>query len=302
MPVNAERVKLIEEFRAWQRNIFNVTRQIVDQREFAAGREYLAKTLKDMPLRDFDFVLELRIGDERADIQRSISELFNALEHDRGTIDQIVGLGIDISDHEQLGDATRGFTQGVDISLYNRNIYDFLAKSDDDIGREYARTASKWQGNFDEVDVALIDGMHDVIAFRKSIVRGDHSRSGFVVQDAGTPHEKVGRDAASYTETVFNALVAVEFHRFVHETVPRLVLPHDMVVIAGNHDMIYVPVTHYRAKGSPQWKSHPAPKPELAQTVDDAYRSLAGMAQTARKFGIFNAGKSRIFGRRVHKP
>lgn len=302
MSVNPERVKLIEEFRAWQSSIFNVTRQIVGQGEFAAGKEHLAKTLKDMPIRDFDFVLELRIGDERHDIQRSISELFNALEHDRGGIDHIVGLGIDISDHEQLGDAKRGFTQGVDISLYNRNVYDFLARSDDDIRHEYAGSASKWQGNFDQVGVAEIDGMHDVLAFKRSIVRGDHARYGFVVQDAGTPQEKVGRDAAPYTETIFNALIAVEFHRFVHELVPRLTLPHDMVVIAGNHDMIYVPHTHYRAQGSPLWKGRPAPNPETAGIVEDAQRGLAEIGRFARALGVFNGDKSKIFGRRVNKP
>jgi len=302
MSVNPERAKLIEEFRAWQSSIFNVTRQIVDQREFAAGKEHLAKTLKDMPVRDFDFVLELGIGDERADIQRSISELFNALEYDRGGIDHIVGLGIDISDHEQLGDAKRGFTQGVDISLYNRNIYDFLARSDEDRRLQYAGSASKWQGNFDQVGVAEIDGMHDVLAFKRSIVRGDHARYGFVVQDAGTPHEKVGRDAAPYTETIFNALIAVEFHRFVHELVPRLTLPHDMVVIAGNHDMIYVPFTHYRAKGSPLWKGRPAPNPETARIVEDAQRGLAEIGRFARALGVFNSDKSKIFGRRVNKP
>lgn len=302
MSVNPERVKLIEEFRAWQGSIFNVTRQIVDQREFAAGKEHLAKTLKDMPIRDFDFVLELRIGDEKADVQRTMAELFNALEHDQGSIGQIVGLGIDISDHEQLGDAKRGFTQGVDVSLYNSNIYDFLAASDEDISRQYAATASEWQGNFERVDVAEIDGMHDVLAFKRSIVRGDHSRYGFVVQDAGTPYEKVGRDAAPYTETVFNALVAVEFHRFIYELVPRLTLPHDMVVIAGNHDMIYVPFTHYRAKGSPGWKSRPAPKTETARIVEDAHRGLAEIGRFARTLGVFNGDKSKIFGRRVNKP
>jgi len=298
MPVDSERTKLIEEFRTWKSNIFNVTRQIVDQREFAKGKEHLAKTLKDMPIRDFDFVLDLRIGDERADVQRAISELFNAMEHNRGSIDQIVGLGIDISAHEQLGDARQGFTQGVDVSLYNRNIYDFLARSDEDIRRQCAAGSSEWQGNFDEVGAALIDGMHEVLAFKKSIIRGEHARYGFVVQDAGTPNEKVGRDAAPYTETLFDALVAVEFHRFVHELVPRLILPHDMVVIAGNHDMIYVPYTHYRMKGSPLWKGRPTPKPEVAAMVDDAYRGLAEMAGLNRYFEKISGSKPKIFGRR----
>ena len=302
MSANSERAKLIEEFRAWKNNIFNVTRQIVDQREFAAGKEHLAKTLRDMPIRDFDFVLGLGIGDEKADIQRSISELFNAIEHDHGTIDQIVGLGIDISDHEQLGDAKHGFTQGVDVSLYNRNVYDFLVKSDEDIGLQYAATASKWQGGFDQVGVAEIDGMHEVLAFKRSIVRGDHSRYGFVVQDAGTASEKVGRDAAPYTETIFNALVAVEFHRFIYELVPQLTLPHDMVVVAGNHDMIYVPHTHYRVKGSPDWKGRPAPKPEIPEMVDDTYRRLAEMGRFARGLGIVTGSGPKVFGRRGNKP
>lgn len=75
-----------------------------------------------------------------------------------------------------------------------------------------------------------------------------------------------------------------------------------MVVVAGNHDMIHVPHTHYRVKGSPDWKSRPAPKPEIAEMVDDTYRRLAEMGRFARGLGILTGSGPKVFGRRGNKP
>ncbi len=289
MTVDPERVRLIEEFRDWKKTIFTITQEIVERRAFADGKDHLAGVLKDLRVRAFDAVFGLRISDASGDIQRATELMFNIAHHRHGAIETFTGLEIDLSVHERARAADGRFVQGVELSLYQRSTYDFLARSDAEIAGEYNATASAWQGGFDALESTGLDGMQEVLAVVHAIPRGDDYYYGIV-------REPLDRDLVAYAEVVFDALIAVEFHRCMHDIVAALVLPQEMVVIVGEHDILSVPHTHYRRPGSPAWRSAPMRDPRMEQIRQQALARLAGIVETARN--LRPAGQ-KPFGRRT---
>lgn len=282
MVAENERARLIDEFRAWKSGVFSLTREIVDHRAFASGKDQLAAILKDLPVRSFDPVLALRISDEAGEIQRATHAAFRHAGYLPGMPETFTGLGFDLSAHERAIDTTKRFHQGIEISLYNRGVYDFLAKSDAEITSECNAVGSAWQGAFDTLESAPIDGMHDVLALAAAIPRGDDYRYGFSTGVTAAGERTATSDPVAYAEVVFNALIAVEFHRFMHDYLPTLALPHGLVAIVAEHDLLYVPHTHYRLPGPAVRERAPAPPP---------------IRQAAPA-----PGKPAVFGRRTQRP
>jgi hypothetical protein len=282
MTVDSERARLIEAFRAWKSEIFALTREIVAQRAFSNGKDELAAILKDLPVRNFDPVLDLRISDGAGEIQRTTNAAFRHAGYQPGMPETFTGLGFDLSAHERAVDTAGGFHQGIEVSLYNRGVYDFLAKADAEIADECNAVGSAWQGAFDTIESAPIDGMHDVLALAATIPRGDHYHYGFVTEVTPTGTSTAAHEPLAYAEVVFNALIAVEFHRFMLDCLQKLDLPHSMVVIVAEHDLIYVPHTHYRLPGSAARERSPTP-PSIRQVAS-------------------TPGKTAVFGRRPQRP
>lgn len=282
MVAENERARLIDEFRAWKSGVFSLTREIVDRRAFANGKDQLTALLKDLPARNFDPVFTLRIGDEAGEIQRTTHAAFRHAGHQPGMPETFSGLGFDLSAHERAVDAAKRFNQGIEISLYNRGVYDFLAKSDAEITSECNAVGSAWQGAFDTLESAPIDGMRDVLALAAAIPRGDHYHYGFSTGVTASGGRTATSDPVAYAEVVFNALIAVEFHRFMHDHLPTLALPHGMVAIVAEHDLLFVPHTHYRLPGPTACRQEPSPPP---------IRQAAPIP-----------GKTAVFGRRTQRP
>ncbi|MGQ3210970.1 hypothetical protein [Shinella sp.] len=282
MTMDSERARLIEAFRAWKSEIFALTREIVAQRAFSNGKDELAAILKDLPVRNFDPVLDLRISDEAGEIPRTTNAAFRHAGYQPGMPETFTGLGFDLSAHERAVDAAGRFHQGVEVSLYNRGVYDFLAKTDAEIADECTAVGSAWQGAFDAIESAPIGGMHDVLALAGTIPRGDHYQYGFVTEVTPTGASTAAHEPLAYAEVVFNALIAVEFHRFMRDCLANLDLPHSMVVIVAEHDLIYVPHTHYRLPG-PAAREHSPTPPSIRQAAS-------------------TPGKTAVFGRRPQRP
>lgn len=282
MTVDTGRARLVDAFRAWKSEIFALTREIVDRRAFSSGKDELAAILKGLPTRHFDPVLAFRFSDEAGEIRQATNAAFRHAGYRPGMPETFTGLGFDLSAHERVVDAAGRFHQGIEISLYNHEVYDFLAAPDAEIASECNAVASTWQGAFAAIESAPISGMHDVLALAAAIQRGDHHHYGFKFGIATSGERTTVRDPLAYAEVVFEALIAVEFHRFMHDYLPKLDLPHAMVVIVAEHDLIHVPHTHYRLAGPGARERQPGPSP---------IRKIA-----------FTPGKSAVFGRRPQRP
>lgn len=151
-----------------------------------------------------------------------------------------------------------------------------------------------------------VTGMRGMLRLSAKLVREDHHSYGYTVTEAGTDRETVSRNPLAWTEIVANAMIALEFHRFMHSLIPRLKVPHDMVAVIGNHDLPHVPTTHYRLNGYAQgWKLEPGPSPDVIKSKEEALRSIANVVQDARmlehRTSPFAKPKA-VFGRRTATP
>ncbi len=281
----SERQRLMEEFRTWEKEIFALSEQIIRSRAFAQGKARLAEMLAENPCRDFDVALKLHLSDSDGDIQKTIDALFRTYAAGGNDPAAITGLGIDLSEHAQGGSLEHGYVQGVEINLYSKQCFDFLGSTDAELVAIYSTYGTPWQGGFEDIETADFDGMHDMVALERQHPVQGYERMGVVIENEG-PDEQVRRSEVAYARTLANALVAVEFHRFMHDLIPHLRLPHNMVIIVAEHDMLHIPQTHYRAAGAPGWQMEPGPLTGTAQynqrVRDDARARAAEMAETTR--------------------
>lgn len=311
MTNNTQRKKLMEEFLAWKNEIREITRDIVERRDFAGGRERLGEMLRAQPVRKFDTALDLRIEDKGGEVQGAVIKALHAIAQKKASVEDIVGIEFDISEHERQQKAENGYSQGIEITCYSRAAYDFLSASDADIRGECDASSTSWQGAFENIVSAGVDGMAEFLDVVHSIDnRGDY-HNGIAPQAEGAGPDEFERDPVAYAEVLFNALEAVEYHRFMHDLALRLVLPHDMVVIVGEHDLPHVPRAFYRLKGSQDWPAAPARESEeekARRRKEEKEREHAEYLENMRKvdelFARMDAEKNRkpslvrrIFGR-----
>lgn len=290
--MNEERKALIEEFQNHKHSVFDITRKVIQQREFSDGKEYIRKHLLDFPCREFDFFLNEKFSDPNNEIQKTIDII---LMRHKDNLHRFSGLGFDLSDHAKSQDVSRVQYQGIEISLYNSNAYDFNSASDQELNKQCDSRQNEWQGQFDEVEEAYFAGADNYLKASATSKNCCDLNYGIASGNRSDGLIEYGRDPIAWTHIIFEALVAVEFHRFMHEVIPTLCVPHDMVFVIGEHDLLFVPHTFYRAKGS-QWQPHQKVTSEradtsLAKNISDFRKLVSTSSQP-------NQPTRKIFGRR----
>lgn len=295
----SERRRLIEELRIWEKDVFAVTQKIVDQQAFCEGKAHFTAMLQDLPVRDFDRVLDLHISDDLGYVPKEIDAVIGQYQFNGGAVDALGALAICMSAHGDITDADGRRFQNVELSLFTHDYFDFLGAPDADLA-SFVRQGD-WLGEFVEEGEISVDGMHDMLILASELYTVNREYRAFLVEDAGA-EEVVARNEFAFARVVSNALVAVEFHRFAHALLPQLSLPREMIVVIGQHDLLHVPYTHYRLAANQKWSSNPRPDPHMAQVQQEALRSIANIAETTRQLETLNGhgGASRkVFGRRV---
>lgn len=239
----SNRNKLVENFRDHELRIFGITADIIRTRDFNDGKTRLKSELLALPCRDYDFILEEKFSDPENAILKGFQTL---LTRNEKTISQYNGLQIDLAEPCVVYNDDGQHSHGVEISLFNKSDYDFCTASDEQLSKECNSASMEWDGCFEDMEAANFCGVQRYVETEYSGQKPEGFAFGISTVDASAGMYK--RNEKAWSHTVFNALVAVEFHRMIHGILPSLEVPHDLVVIVGKNHLSFVPVTFYRVE------------------------------------------------------
>ncbi len=239
----SNRDKLVGEFRDHEKNIFRITADAVRKREFSDGKNVLKNALLKGPYRDYDFILDEQFSDPQNAILNRIQTLLTRNEKSGSEYN---GLGIDLAEPSVVYNEGGKSHHGVEIGLYNKSEYDFCALSDVELNTQCDSPHRDWDGMFEDMEGADFEGAHRYVEKEYSGPKPEGFAFGISAVDAEAGIFE--RNEKAWSHAVFNALVAVEFHRMIHNIIPGLEVPHDMVVVVGQNHLPFVPVTFYRVE------------------------------------------------------
>ncbi len=210
----------------------------IRQKRFEEAKAKYAAVLENMDIEQFKAALTLNISTSHDDLLECMSELAGGVSEP----DKISAVGFDLSAHAIKHDENGVLNQGIEVSLYSEDVYDFAQATDEEITQQCESPASEWQGRFMDIGSVVLDGLGPIAQQFLDYARDHENSQGILESEEGT--EIV--DPIAIVRHVAKLLVAIEYHRYMADFVAEVEVPSKMAFIVGEHDEIEVPIVFYR--------------------------------------------------------
>lgn len=216
---------------------------LIRQKRFAEAKVKYAAVLENMGVADFSAALEVHITTPHDVLLDCMSQMAGSVSQP----EKIKAVGFDLSAHVIYQGDNGQLTQGIEVSLYSEDIYDFANSSDEKLTMQCESSANEWQGNFMEINSVGLNGLGPIVQQFQAHAKNQHNLQGIIQNENGTAIV----DPVAIARHVAKLLVAIEYHRYMANFVEEVEVPSQMVFIIGEHDEIEVPIVFYRV-GEPQ--------------------------------------------------
>lgn len=218
---------------------------LIRQKRFAEAKAKYAAVLENMGVADFSAASEVHITTPHDVLLDCMSQMAGSVSEP----EKIRAVGFDLSSHIIFHDDNGQLNQGIEVSLYSEDIFDFANSSDEKLTMQCESSASEWQGNFIEISSVGLNGLGPIVQQFQTHAQNLHNLQGIIQNENGTAIV----DPVAIAKHVAKLLVAIEYHRYMASFVEEVEVPSQMVFIIGEHDEIEVPIVFYRV-GEPQAK------------------------------------------------
>ncbi len=286
-----------QNLRAFQEMSYSDAYSLIRQKRFDEAQAKYAGVLQNTECRLFDAALNLQITTPHDDLL----ECMSGMAGDVSEPEKIKAVGFDLSAHtihqNQLGE----WQQGIEISLYSQDVYDFENATDDDLTDQCERPANDWQGKFLEVESLGFSGLGDVVSQLEAYKSADMYNHEGVIE---TQQGNVIVDPNAIAHHLAKMLVAIEYHRYMAGFVEEVEVPSQMVFIIGEHDEIEVPIVFYRVGAiqemepviSPVAESSPEPEVITPPIYDASHEE-----ETSKEEPLVDTNEEPEFGSDIGK-
>ncbi len=229
---------------------------LIRQMRFSEAREKYANVLANMDTNLFLAARNLEITTSHDELL----DLMSGLAGNASEPENISAIGFDLSAH-QVYDNVEGFTgQGLELSLFGKDVFDFNSASDEELQEQCEAVSSAWQGRHMDITAHPLQGLGEITRQFLDYQTLSENTSGIIQSEEGSA--VVDPDSIAYH--VAKLLVAIEYHRFMAEFIREIDVPSDMVFIVGEHDEIEVPIVFHRVKAVvPEFEEHSEVVPDL---------------------------------------
>lgn len=212
---------------------------LICQRRFDEAKVKYETVLESVNQGHFIAAKNLQITTHFDDLLDFISSMASSVSNP----EKIKAVGFDLSAHAIYETEDGICDQGIEVSLYSEDTYDFLLASDDELKLQCESVASDWQGAFMQIDTFALKGLGRIARqFHEHAIRSHNNDLGILQ----TPEGKYTVDPVAIARHVAKLLVAVEYHRYMAAFVEQVEVPSEMIFIIGEHDEIEVPIVFYR--------------------------------------------------------
>lgn len=217
---------------------------LIRQMRFLEAREKYSSVLANMDTNLFTAARNLEITTSHDELLDLMSDLAgNSAEPEK-----ISAIGFDLSAH-QIYDNYEGFTgQGLELSLFSKDVFDFNSASDEELQEQCEAVSSAWQGRHMDITAHALQGLGEITRQFLDYQAQCENSNGVLHSEQGTA--VVDPDSIAYH--VAKLLVAIEYHRFMADFIQEVDVPADMTFIVGEHDEIEVPIVFHRVKAEVQ--------------------------------------------------
>ncbi len=246
---------------------------LIRQKRFDEARTKYATVLESMGVQDFSAALDLKITTAH-DV---LLECMSAMAGSVAEPEKIRAVGFDLSAHVIYQDENGALNQGVEVSLFSQDVYDFSSASDEDLRNQCESSASDWQGNFIEINSLGLEGLGEIAQQFQIYAQNHGYHTGVLESESGVSIV----DPLVIARHVAKLLLAIEYHRYMAEFVAEVEVPSEMIFIIGEHDEIEVPIVFYRVGQAeavtevPVALSLEEPTVETDQAPEVAHQELA---------------------------
>ena len=228
----------LNNLREFQEMSYSDVYALIRQKRFDEAKEKYTAVLENMGVDEFDAARELKITTSHDDLLECMSGMAEGVDEP----EKIRGVGFDLSAHALFHDENGNLNQGIEVSLFSEDVYDFTRASDEQLTQQCENTASDWQGHYMDIGSVALDGLGEIAQQFKDHAQAHENSQGILETEEGA----VIVDPVAIARHVAKLLVAIEYHRYMAEFVSEVEVPMEMVFIIGEHDEIEVPIVFYR--------------------------------------------------------
>lgn len=250
---NSRQVAL-QNLREFQEMSYADVYALIRQKRFEEAKVKYQAVLETMGVEDFNAALSLNITTPHDNLLECMSEMASKLSEP----EKIRAVGFDLSAHVIYNDQNGRLSQGIEVSLYSEDIYDFTNASDALIRLQCESAASEWQGAFMDIESCALDGLGPLAQQFADHAQHQNNLQGIIVSENGSAIV----DPMAIARHVAKLLLAIEYHRYMAGFVAEVEVPSEMVFIIGEHDEIEVPIVFYRV-GQAQQVAEPELPPVM---------------------------------------
>ena len=234
---NSRQVAL-QNLREFQEMSYADVYALIRQKRFEEARSKYQAVLETMGVEDLNAALTLNITTPHENLLECMSEIASKVSEP----EKIRAVGFDLSAHVIFNDQHGRLNQGIEVSLYSEDVYDFINSSDEAIRMQCEAPASEWQGAFMDIESCALDGLGPLAQQFADHAQHQNNLQGIIVSENGSAIV----DPMAIARHVAKLLLAIEYHRYMAEFVAEVEVPSEMVFIIGEHDEIEVPIVFYR--------------------------------------------------------
>ncbi len=250
---NSRQVAL-QNLREFQEMSYADVYALIRQKRFEEAKVKYQAVLETMGVEDFNAALSLNITTPHDNLLECMSEMASKVSEP----EKIRAVGFDLSAHVIYNDQNGRLSQGIEVSLYSEDVYDFTNASDALIRLQCESAASEWQGAFMDIESCALDGLGPLAQQFADHAKHQNNLQGIIVSESGSAIV----DPMAIARHVAKLLLAIEYHRYMAEFVAEVEVPSEMVFIIGEHDEIEVPIVFYRV-GQAQQVAEPELPPVM---------------------------------------
>jgi len=244
---NSRQVAL-QNLREFQEMSYADVYALIRQKRFEEAKTKYVSVLENMGVKEFNAALSLNITTPHDNLLSCMSGMAEKVSDP----EKIRAVGFDLSAHVIYNDNNGRLTQGIEVSLYSEEAFDFLNASDALITLQCESAASEWQGAFLDIESCALDGLGALAQQFADHAQKHNNLQGIIINENGGAIV----DPVAISRHVAKLLLAIEYHRYMAEFVAEVEVPSEMVFIIGEHDEIEVPIVFYRV-GKAQLETQP---------------------------------------------
>jgi hypothetical protein len=250
---NSSQVAL-QNLREFQEMSYSDVYALIRQKRFEEAKAKYQAVLENMGVEDFSAAISLNITTPHDILLECMSEMASKVSEP----EKIRAVSFDLSAHVIYHDNDGQLNQGIEVSLYSEDVYDFINSSDEAIRMQCEAPASEWQGAFLDIESCALDGLGGLAQQFADHAQQHHNLQGIIENENGSAIV----DPMAIARHVAKLLLAIEYHRYMAEFVAEVEVPSEMVFIIGEHDEIEVPIVFYRIG-----QDQPSIEPEISTAL-----------------------------------